>query len=373
MKKLTALSIVLFALIIQSYGQVYSNLVVGQNNVALKDSIIAKKYPYSLPIWGAKAAARGYDLPYSAGLGINYFAQKSDLVINNLMVGFNNGPLIDLDEIVRFNNATASASAVNFRPDIWLFPFLNVYGIFSSANTSTEIGAGLWIPDKDNVWKEITSFSTKAKFTATSIGIGITPTIGIGEGWMALDMNYTWTDVSALDKPVHTFVFGPRLGKSFKFTKPERNIAFWVGGFRVKYSSETSGSLKLSEVLPVDGLQTKVDNGITKVGENKVAVDAWWDDLSPKDKANPLNVAKYAAANRTLDAAGNFLNTLDGALNDDKSATVQYSLDKKLKDMWNFTVGSQLQINKHWMIRAEYGFLGSRTQFLGGLQYRFGL
>ena len=32
-------------------------------------------------------------------------------------------------------------------------------------------------------------------------------------------------------------------------------------------------------------------------------------------------------------------------------------------------VGTQFQLNKHWMIRAEYGFLGSRSQFVGGLQY----
>ena len=41
--------------------------------------------------------------------------------------------------------------------------------------------------------------------------------------------------------------------------------------------------------------------------------------------------------------------------------------------MWNFIIGSQFQINRSWMIRAEYGFLGSRSQFIGGLQYRFNL
>ena len=64
---------------------------------------------------------------------------------------------------------------------------------------------------------------------------------------------------------------------------------------------------------------------------------------------------------------------MDGALNDDEYATVQYSLDKNLKDKWNFIVGTQFQLNKHLMIRAEYGFLGSRQQFMVGLQYRFGL
>jgi len=59
-------------------------------------------------------------------------------------------------------------------------------------------------------------------------------------------------------------------------------------------------------------------------------------------------------------------------LNDEKTATVQYNLDKRPKDMWNFVVGTQYQYNKHWMLRLEYGFLSSRTQFIAGLQYRFG-
>jgi hypothetical protein len=60
-------------------------------------------------------------------------------------------------------------------------------------------------------------------------------------------------------------------------------------------------------------------------------------------------------------------------MNDETQATVQYSLSKRPKDMWNFIIGSQYQFNRHWMVRFEYGFLGSRNQIIGGLQYRFGL
>jgi hypothetical protein len=373
MKKLLSLIVLSFCLASLTSGQVYTNKVVGAKNEALKDSIKAKPYPYSLPIWGAKAAARGYDLPYSAGLGVNYLWQKSDLIITDLLVGFNNGPMYDLDEIVRFNNSTATASAVNFRPDIWILPFLNVYGLFAKAKTSTEINASVWLPDASNTWNEVTSFSSKANFDATSIGFGVTPTMGVGGGWLALDMNVLWTDVSALNKPVVTFVFGPRMGKSFKFKKPERNVSFWAGGFRLHLSSETEGSILLSEVLPVDNLQPKIDAGLTKVADTQVKVDSWWSGLTPVEQKNPVNVAKHTTADRALQTAGNLFTSMDAALNDEQQASVQYSLTKYPKDMWNFVLGSQLQINKHYMIRAEYGFLGSRQQFIGGLQYRFGL
>jgi hypothetical protein len=356
-----------------SFAQVYSDKVVGKKNAALKDSLKVQPYPYILPIWGEKVAKMGYKLPYSAGLGINYFTQQSDLVINQLFVGFNNGPQYNLDEIVRFDGATATASTVNIRPDIWLLPFLNVYAILAKGKTSTAINAGIYVPDFNNNWTKITAFSTKANFDATSFGLGLTPTIGIGGGFMALDMNMTWTDISALDKPVFTFVFGPRIGKSFQLKKPEQTIAFWVGGFRVGLSSSTSGSIKLGEVIPTEGLQAKVDQGMQNVAQKQTGVDNWWNGLSNVEQKNPVNIAKYETANRALDAAGNLLTAVDGALSTAESSTVQYSLQKNLKDKWNFLIGSQFQMNKHFMIRAEYGFLGSRQQFLAGLQYRFGL
>ncbi|MCU0378740.1 MAG: hypothetical protein MUC78_10830 [Bacteroidales bacterium] len=354
-------------------AQVYTNKVVGEKNAEYVDSLKSTEYPYSLPIWGDKATAAGYDLPYSAGLGINYLWQESALVIEDLLVGFNYGPMYDISEIVRIEDATARASGVSIRPDVWLLPFLNVYGLFTKARTSTEITAGLWLPDADNVWSEVTAFKSKAEFEATGVGFGLTPTMGVAGGWIALDMNVTWQSVSALDKPVMTFVFGPRMGKSFKLKKPESNVTLWVGGFRLHLQSETNGSLPLNEVIPTDGLQAKVDEGMENVADKQIAVDEWWAGLSPIEQANPVNQAKYETANRALDAAGNLLVGLDGALNDDQTATVQYSLNKRPKDMWNFVVGSQYQINKHFMLRAEAGFLGSRTQFIGMLQYRFGL
>lgn len=358
-----------------SFSQVYSDKVVGKKNIALIDSLKVEKYPYSLPIWGQKATEKGFTLPYSAGVSVNYFWQESELTIDNLNVGFNNGPKYNLDQIIRFNSAVSKANAINIRPDIWLFPFLNVYGIFGKASTSTTIDAGVWIPtdiDK-NEWKEVTSINSVANFDVTTFGLGMTPTIGVGGGWLALDMNVSWSDSEALDQPAMAFVFGPRLGKSFKFKKPDTNIAVWVGAFRVHLNTETNGNLALSEVLSLDGAQQKVDDGIAKVGESQMNVDSWWDSLTAPEQKNPVNVAKYNTANQALDTAGNLLNSIDGALSTADSSTVQYSLDKKQTNMWNFIVGSQYQFNKHFMLRAEVGFLGTRTQFMSSFQYRFGL
>lgn len=373
MKFNTLISASLLFFSMQIFGQVYTDKVVGKKNEQLKDSLKTEKYPYALPIWGEKVAQKGYKLPYSAGVSVNYFWQESEIVINDLNIGFNHGPQYNLDEIVRFDKSTVEAGALTIRPDIWLLPFLNIYGIFGKAKTATKINAGIYVPDADNNWSQIASFSTKANFDATTFGLGMTPTIGIGGGWFALDMNMAWTDISSLDKPAFSYIFGPRLGKTFKFNKPETNVAVWVGAFRVHISGDTNGDLPLSDFIDLSDAQVKVDNGLTKVSENQTKVDNWWDGLSTAEQKNPVNVAKHNTANRALERAGTFLSTLDGALSTASDSSVQYSLQKRPKDMWNFIIGSQYQFSKHVMFRAEVGFLGSRTQALGSLQYRFGL
>ena len=141
----------------------------------------------------------------------------------------------------------------------------------------------------------------------------------------------------------------------------------------MKLNTGTTGSIDLTEVIDTNGLQARVDAGLQKVSDSYVGVENWWNGLSPLEQKNPVNVAKYEGANLALDRASGFLNSLDEALNDEQNASVQYSLDKRPKDMWNFIIGSQYQHNKHWMLRLEYGFLGSRQQIIAGLQYRFGL
>ena len=354
-------------------GQVYTNKEVGKKNEVHVDSIKNSVWPYSLPILGKKTTAKGYNLPLPAGINVQAFWQESDLIIENLMVGFNEGEMYDLDDIVRFDKAVATAGAITFRPDIWLFPFLDIYGIFGYSNASTDVGFGVWIPDSTNTPTEILSAESKVVFNAPTMGFGMTPTFGVAGLFIALDMNMTWTDVPQLEKPARAFIFGPRVGKSFQFKKKDMNLAIWAGGFRVDMNSGTSGSVNLSDVLPVEDFGAKIDEGYQKLDDVQQQVDSWWEGLSPQEQLKPSNIARYEAANAAISKAAEVMVTVENAFNDVASSTVQYSMDKRPADKWNFIIGSQYQINKHFMVRAEAGFLGSRTQVTAGLQYRFGL
>lgn len=371
-KKFIFATLLLLSSISLVSAQYTTDKVVGKKHQEYLDSVKSAEYPYVLPILGKKAYQKGFSLPYSAGLSVNFITQKSDIIIENLKVGFNNGELYDLDNIIRFNAAESKGSGLNIRPDFWLFPFLNVYGIFAKSALSTSIDAGLWIPVNDSVWQQVLPLSTKAEFDATTVGFGLTPTMGVAGFFMVFDMNMTWSDVPALEKPAFAFVFDPRIGKNFVI-KDDMNVAAWVGGFRLKINTGTTGTLPMSDLFTLEDAQQKIDDGQVKVEQGYTAIDDWWNSLSSIEQKNPVNVAKYEAANKALETAGNVLAGAEEAISTINNSTVQYSLDKRQKDMWNFLVGGQFQLNKHWMARGEVGFLGARTQGLVSLQYRFGL
>jgi len=352
-------------------AQVTANKLMGDKHEALRDSLHSTPYPYVLPILGAKAWKAGFDLPYSAGIGVNYLWQQAGIEINDLAVGFNNGPMHDLSEVVRFNDATATTSGISIRPDVWVLPFLNVYGILARGQNRTAIDFGVWAPDSSG-YKEVFSAKTTADLTAQTFGLGITPTIGVGGFWMAFDMNFSWSDIDALDEPAFVYVFDPRIGKQFKL-KGEQSLSAWVGGFRVHLNSGTNGNIALGDLFDASGLEGKIASGEQQVADASQQVDAWWTGLTPAQQANPVNHAKHDAATRALGTAGALLDGLSGAAGTLETSTVQYSLNKHPAQLWCLTLGAQYQLNKHWMLRGEYGFIGERQQFIGGLQYRFGL
>ncbi len=325
-------------------AQTFSNKVVGKKHEDTADSIKKSVYPYFFPFMGQKATSAGFDLPLPAGIMINYFTQKSEIEISNFNLGFNNGEMKDFSEIVRFPNTTATASGFNGRADVWLFPFWDVYGIWGAGNGKTDVNIELVKPaDSTDVPQPVASFKSSADFSSITYGIGSTFVMGVGGGWLSFDMNYTWSDVNLLTEPAQSFIFGVRLGKTFTFKNPKRNLAVWLGGFRIHLNSETDGSVNIADVLPVDESLQKVTN--------------WYDSLSPAQQ-----IVYKPIYEKTI-----------GALEHAEESTVQYQMNKHPKEAWNFIVGAQFQLDKHWMLRSEAGFLGSRQQFLVSLNYRFGL
>lgn len=307
-----------------------------------RDSLKQVEYNYIFPIWGQKAYSKGFDIPYPIGVMGNYIWMEQGISISNLQLGLEtNNVNIELTPVdfIQFGDNVNTSSGFNFRPDVWVFPFLNVYGILGYGHTKTEVNLVYPI-----------SLTSVVEQNISTYGIGVMAAGAVGPVFFSVDTNFTWTKPELLDKAVPVKVVGIRLGHSFVFNdKPDRNIAIWGGGFFMETGNDTSGQLKLKDALPsADGSR-----------RDQIVSDYynWYD--------NEATIAQKVVADRVLTPIVERLDNADG------EAIIKYGLDKQVQQKWNGVIGAQFQYNKRWMLRTEAGVLGNRKSFLVSLNYRF--
>jgi len=265
---------------------------------------------------------------------------RQDLVFTNFELGFKSEnvdiPLTPVD-FIQFGQNTTDSQNYTVRPDIWVLPFLNVYGLFGAGSSTTSV----------NLVAPI-NLTTEVKQDFTTNGFGVMAAGGVGPVWISADFNMTWNKPKLLDKPVQVSIIGLRMGHTLVFKQnPKRNIAVWVGGMRAKMGSETSGEIKLNEAIP---------NFDEKLGEIAIDYENWYEDLGPVEKL----------------AADKFLTPLvDAIVTSYGEGIVRYGMDKQTKQLWNGLMGAQFQLNKHWQFRTEAGLVGNRKSFLFSANYRF--
>jgi len=241
-KKQYAFIGLLFFVIHATFAQ-YPSTKIRDKHQAYTDSLKQVQYDNILPIWGQKAYQKGFDIPYPTGIMVNYVYVKQGLIIDNMRLGIKSDnldvPLTDVD-FIEFGENFTTASTVMVRPDVWLFPFLNVYGLLGYGTSTTEVNLKFPISLQSVVEQEV-----------RTTGIGITVAAGLGPVWLALDGNVTWNKPELLEDPVRVETFGVRFGHNFvNKNKPYRNIGLWVGAMSISLGSNTVGEIKLSDALP---------------------------------------------------------------------------------------------------------------------------
>jgi len=303
------------------------------------DSIKHSTYPYIFPAWSKKIVKKGIDLPLPAGVMVNYFAASQAINISDLQVGFNDNPLAPLD-FIKFGKVKADIQSISTRVDVWLLPFVNVYGMFGGtlANTNVNVVAPF-------------NLSTSAKFNGTTAGVGI----ALGGAWHGIfgsgDYNDTWSSLNNIQGSVYTQTVDFRIGHPFVFrSRPDRNITVWAGGSGIYVGRTTEGTIQLSS-LSTDATQAELQ-------QIKDGTAAWYQTLTP---------AQQVVVKQIANALSDKISGLDI-----KDASISYSLIKRATSNWSMLAGGQFQLNKRWQFRTEAGFLGGRTSIMGSVNYRFG-
>jgi hypothetical protein len=323
LKNISLLLLVIFATVSIANAQ-YAQRKLSKKQIAYTDSLKAVEYDYIFPYLGQFAYEKGFDIPYPIGAMANYIWMDQGIVIDNFHLGVNESGLQPI-EFIEFGENRNTSYAVNFRPDIWVLPFLNVYGLFGYGTSTTEV----------KLVKPVTMTSIVTQ-NMTTKGFGVMGGFGLGPAWVSVDANWTWTKPELLEEAVLGKVLGIRVGKTFPFAShPERNVAFWVGGMRLRMSSNTVGSILLKDAIP----QETWDRKDEIVDEYAVWRNENYDNLSLKEKLAVDNVTDP------------LIERLD---NRDGSTVISYQMDKAPEAEWNYLIGGQFQLNKRWMFRSAW-------------------
>lgn len=311
------------------FSQAGAGVKITERQGDLYDNVKKVENPYIFPLWGEKVARKGFLLPYPIGIMVNGYMGEQDVTISDLSVGINDGKMISLDDVIGFSDVTASIQNINMRADLWVFPFLDVYGIFGKAWVQTEVGVNKPI-----------DFTTQADFDGYVYGGGMMLSGGFQSFFFSLDFNTVWTHFDAMKKDNVAMNLAPRIGYVFHpNSNPESNLAVWTGAGRIFLNNTTEGSISMSEILP------------DVPGEK---VQAWYDGLPPLQQEVVKDI-------------------YESIINKHGDDVIHYSLEKRPVKNWTMIVGAQYQINRHWQLRTEANFLGGRRSGLLSLNYRFGI
>lgn len=333
--------VLVIASIVLSQAQTASIKATHPKYKAYVDSLKNAEYNYTFPIWGERVYKKGFDIPYPAGIMVNSFVASQKMLIDEIGLGVNNSEIIDFSGLITFSDIEASIVNINVRPDLYVFPFLNVYGILGYSWSQTRV-----------VLSSPIALETTAELEGKNYGFGLNLAAGAGPVWLSGDANMVWADLDKFVKPVLAVNTSFRVGHTFvDWDQPDRNIAVWVGAFGSFIDNRTTGSINLSEVL---GDSDKLEEIRDQLGDR---YEAWYETLGPAQKV-VIDQIEEEIRDR-----------LDGQ--PPREIIIKYDLLKRPANPWNMVIGFQYQFNKNWMLRTEAGMLGKRSQLLLSLNYRF--
>ncbi len=201
-----------------------------------KDTIPDKTYPYKLPIWGQKAFDKGYgdQLQLPLGVNINYVYANIDMKITEFTLNIGDYDLSDIINIetLNFTEVSANSSGLNYRADAWIFPFMNVYGLFSKISRWTSVRLQpTWKDSLGNVILQLPEFGATVDFDAIAYGAGTTLVFGYQNYFLSTDINNSATDTELLDNQVGVLNLSTRLGYKFDLSRnnPDFFLAAYIG------------------------------------------------------------------------------------------------------------------------------------------------
>nr|WP_240532307.1 virulence protein [Moritella marina] len=201
------------------------------------------RYERHFPIWAQDAIDLGYELPKPYGFSLTYMTMEQPLVVDS--VAFSGlGPIDDRVK-VGTSSAQQESETLTLRGDVWVLPFLNVYGIlgYTQGSSTAAVNPTLHRPNFPNRPPiDLGTYDFELNFKGITYGAGTTIVGGIDNWFALLDVNYTNTALDILDGEISSIVVSPRVGYRWKFKGHDMQL--WTGAMYQNVEQTFAGSLK---------------------------------------------------------------------------------------------------------------------------------
>lgn len=201
------------------------------------------------PLFG-KGMAGDRELPRAFGIGIDYFNMDQPYQIDSL--SFMAPPIFPLPPIAAVDAILVNNDIehVDLKLDLWLFPFLNVFGIYGTidGNTSVDL-SNVGVPLPPGLQR------LNISYDGDVYGGGLVLAVG-GDKWFA-SLTGTFTDTSlsgSFNSTVEATAIQPRIG-----IRATESTEVWIGGYFIDAEESHSGTILLDLGILGPGVPIPID------------------------------------------------------------------------------------------------------------------
>lgn len=289
------------------------------NNEGSLDTRTPASQSRVLPIWGDEARARGYDIAEPFGASYNYMNLRQDVIVDKIAFGSDKPLGQNILSIVGVDvgHTRSSNESHMLKLDTWIFPFMNVYGIYGKTKGSSKAQLNAVTLGGQEIANDL---PFNLDYEGKSYGGGFTLAGGYNQFFGTFDLNYTKTNLDIIDGDIKALVITPRVGYEFIF------------------SPLISGQ------------------GNTKL---QVWTGAMYQDITQRFKGD---VSRLSLPEE-----------LDGMMNilpPSMMGNIKFDVEQHLAHKWNQTLGARLELTRNFNITTEFGF-NNRNSFLVSGEFRF--
>jgi len=181
---------------------------------------------FGLPLLGEEARKAGYELPKAFGVAGIYNYLERDVDVRDLRIGIDGAPLTSVSDFVDLG----SRSHVNVglgRLDMFLFPFLNLYTLLGYVHNESSTKGNVTVDPPGPGGPISFPFSAETELDGFVGGFGMTVAGGYKQLFVALDANWTQTDIG-FDDEFRAVVASLRTGWNGKIQGTP--VRLWTGG-----------------------------------------------------------------------------------------------------------------------------------------------